>query len=154
MSERLKGIEQRLRLVLSGVFNERMLDAMVKEIMGPEPEVPRVSSGKGGKFWTLERDEQIARLYADGLDYREIGNAVGVSRSSVAVRLHVLRKSLSTWNTQAEQTLMSLRAHGKSWDEIASDMGLSVTSVCIRARLLLVRAEREAAELAAEGDAR
>jgi hypothetical protein len=43
-----------------------------------------------GSFWTLERDERLRRLEAEGLSAAKIGEKLGTTRGAVLGRLHRL----------------------------------------------------------------
>jgi hypothetical protein len=52
-----------------------------------------------GSFWTLERDERLRRLEAEGLSAAKIGEKLGTTRSAVLGRLHRLSGAALTYSS-------------------------------------------------------
>jgi hypothetical protein len=56
-----------------------------------------------GSFWTLERDERLRRLEAEGLSAAKIGEKLGTTRSAVLGRLHRLSGAALTYSSYIRQ---------------------------------------------------
>jgi hypothetical protein len=56
-----------------------------------------------GSFWTLERDERLRRLQAEGLSAAKIGEKLGTTRSAVLGRLHRLSGAALTYSSYIRQ---------------------------------------------------
>jgi hypothetical protein len=56
-----------------------------------------------GSFWTLERDERLRRLEAEGLSAAKIGEKLGTTRSAVLGRLHRLSGAALTYPSYIRQ---------------------------------------------------
>ena len=56
-----------------------------------------------GSFWTLERDERLRRLEAEGLSAAKIGEKLGTTRSAVLGRLHRLNGAALTYSSYIRQ---------------------------------------------------
>ena len=57
----------------------------------------------GGSFWTLERDERLRRLAAEGLSAAKIGEKLGTTRGAVLGRLHRLSGATLTYPSYIRQ---------------------------------------------------
>ena len=56
-----------------------------------------------GSFWTLERDERLRRLEAEGLSAAKIGEKLGTTRGAVLGRLHRLSGAALTYPSYIQQ---------------------------------------------------
>src|SRR5712671_4136995 len=56
-----------------------------------------------GSFWTLERDERLRRLEAEGLSAAKIGEKLGTTRGAVLGRLHRLSGVALTYPSYTRQ---------------------------------------------------
>ena len=56
-----------------------------------------------GSFWTLERDERLRRLEAEGLSAAKIGEKLGTTRGAVLGRLHRLSGAALTYPSYVRQ---------------------------------------------------
>src|SRR5438309_10397467 len=56
-----------------------------------------------GSFWTLERDERLRRLEAEGLSAAKIGEKLGTTRGAVLGRLHRLSGAALTYPSYIRQ---------------------------------------------------
>ena len=56
-----------------------------------------------GSFWTLERDERLRRLQAEGLSAAKIGEKLGTTRGAVLGRLHRLSGAALTYSSYIRQ---------------------------------------------------
>jgi hypothetical protein len=56
-----------------------------------------------GSFWTLERDERLRRLQAEGLSAAKIAEKLGTSRGAVLGRLHRLSGATLTYPSYIRQ---------------------------------------------------
>jgi len=56
-----------------------------------------------GSFWTLERDERLRRLEAEGLSAAKIGEKLGTTRGAVLGRLHRLSGAALTYSSYIRQ---------------------------------------------------
>ena len=56
-----------------------------------------------GSFWTLERDERLRRLQAEGLSAAKIGEKLGTTRGAVLGRLHRLSGAALTYPSYIRQ---------------------------------------------------
>ena len=89
------------------------------------------------RVWTPEKIERIKELYLAGKSFREIGDAMGISKSAVNGEVWTLqqrgelpvRERENAWTDEDVRKLLQMRADGKTFREIGKTLGRS-TNVC------------------------
>ena len=87
-------------------------------------------------MWTEEMVEQLIVLHREGLTFTQIGERMGISKSSVASKVRVLieagvlksRVEEIAWPAEDIELMMQLRAEGRTWGEIADRLGRKLTA--------------------------
>ena len=103
--------------------------------LAPEPKKSRTDKRKI-TMWTDEMVEQLIVLHREGLTFTQIGERMGISKSSVASKVRVLieadvlksRVEEITWPAEDIELMMQLRAQGRTWGEIADRLGRKITA--------------------------
>ena len=87
-------------------------------------------------MWTDDMVEQLIALHRDGLTFTQIGERMGISKSSVAGKVRVLieagvlksRVEEIMWTKEEMDRMFQMRADGKTWGEIADRLGRKLTA--------------------------
>ena len=87
-------------------------------------------------MWTDEMEEQLIALHHEGLTFTQIGERMGISKSSVASKVRTLieagvlksRVEEIAWPAEDIELMMRLRAEGRTWGEIADRLGRKITA--------------------------
>ena len=87
-------------------------------------------------IWTEEMVNKLIELHRAGLSFTQIGERMGISKSSVASKVRVLieadvlksRVEEITWPVEDIELMMQLRAQGRTWGEIADRLGRKITA--------------------------
>ena len=105
--------------------------------LAPEPtkKKKRVVSPTSA-IWTEEMVNKLIELHRAGLSFTQIGERMGISKSSVASKVRVLieadvlksRVEEITWPAEDIELMMQLRAQGRTWGEIADRLGRKITA--------------------------
>lgn len=80
--------------------------------------------------------EQLIVLHREDLTFTQIGERMGISKSSVAGKVRVLieagvlksRVEEIAWPAEDIELMMQLRAQGRTWGEIADRLGRKITA--------------------------
>ena len=103
--------------------------------LAPEPKKNRTDKRKI-TMWTEEMVEQLIALHREGLTFTQIGERMGISKSSVAGKVRTLieadvlksRVEEIAWPAEDIELMMQLRAQGRTWGEIADRLGRKLTA--------------------------
>lgn len=103
--------------------------------LAPEPKKNRTDKRKI-TMWTDEMVEQLIALHREGLTFTQIGERMGISKSSVASKVRVLiesgvlksRVEEIAWPAEDMDMMFRLRAQGKTWGEISDKLGRKITA--------------------------
>jgi DNA-binding Lrp family transcriptional regulator len=87
-------------------------------------------------MWTEEMVEQLIVLHREGLTFTQIGERMGISKSSVAGKVRVLieagvlksRVEEIAWPAEDVDRMFQMRASGATWGEIADRLGRKLTA--------------------------
>ena len=87
-------------------------------------------------MWTDDMVEQLIALHREGLTFIQIGERMGISKSSVASKVRMLieagvlksRVEEIAWPAEDIELMMRLRAQGRTWGEIADRLGRKITA--------------------------
>jgi len=87
-------------------------------------------------MWTDEMVEQLIVLHREGLTFTQIGERMGISKSSVAGKVRVLieagglqsRVEEIAWPAEDVDRMFQMRASGATWGEIADRLGRKLTA--------------------------
>ena len=93
--------------------------------------------------WTPENDARLTRLWADGMQGRDIGEALGgCSEDAVRARaekLRLPRRKAPDWTADEDATLLRLRREKIPYGEIAQRLGRSLFACRVRHQTLTMR---------------
>lgn len=86
--------------------------------------------------WTEEMVNKLIELHRAGLSFTQIGERMGISKSSVAGKVRVLveaevlkpRMQEIMWTKEEMDRMFQMRAEGKMWGEIADKLGRKLTA--------------------------
>lgn len=103
--------------------------------LAPEPKKNRTDKRKI-TMWTEEMVEQLIVLHREGLTFTQIGERMGISKSSVAGKVRVLieagvlksRVEEIAWPAEDVNRMFQMRASGATWGEIADRLGRKLTA--------------------------
>ena len=103
--------------------------------LAPEPKKNRTDKRKI-TMWTDDMVEQLIALHREGLTFTQIGERMGISKSSVASKVRTLieagvlksRVEEIAWPAEDIELMMQLRAQGRTWGEIADRLGRKITA--------------------------
>lgn len=103
--------------------------------LAPEPKKNRADKRKI-TMWTDDMIEQLIVLHREGLTFTQIGERMGISKSSVASKVRTLieanvlksRVEEIAWPAEDIELMMQLRAQGRTWGEIADRLGRKITA--------------------------
>jgi DNA-binding MarR family transcriptional regulator len=103
--------------------------------LAPEPKKNRTDKRKI-TMWTDDMVEQLIALHREGLTFTQIGERMGISKSSVAGKIRVLieagvlksRVEEIAWPAEDIELMMQLRAQGRTWGDIADRLGRKITA--------------------------
>ena len=103
--------------------------------LAPEPKKNRTDKRKIA-MWTEEMVEQLIVLHREGLTFTQIGERMGISKSSVAGKVRVLieagvlksRVEEIAWPAEDVNRMFQMRASGATWGEIADRLGRKLTA--------------------------
>ena len=103
--------------------------------LAPEPKKNCIDKRKL-TMWTDEMEEQLIALHHEGLTFTQIGERMGISKSSVASKVRALieagvlksRVEEIAWPAEDIELMMQLRAQGRTWGEIADRLGRKITA--------------------------
>lgn len=89
-------------------------------------------------IWTPHRIGEIEAMRAEGMNYNQIGKAMGLNPGSlqVAARRHGIQVANSPWNPERDAKITELRLEGLTMKAIAEKVGVTWRSVAGRLRLL------------------
>lgn len=101
----------------------------------PEPK-KKCTDKRKITMWTDEMVEQLIALHREGLTFTQIGERMGISKSSVAGKVRVLieagvlksRVEEIMWTKEEMDRMFQMRADGKTWGEIADRLGRKLTA--------------------------
>lgn len=87
-------------------------------------------------MWTDEMVEQLIVLHREGLTFTQIGERMGISKSSVAGKVRVLieagvlksRVEEIAWPAEDVDRMFQMRRAGATWGEIADRLGRKLTA--------------------------
>lgn len=87
-------------------------------------------------MWTDDMVEQLIALHREGLTFTQIGERMGISKSSVAGKVRVLieagvlksRVEEIAWPAEDVDRMFQMRASGATWGEIADRLGRKLTA--------------------------
>jgi DNA-directed RNA polymerase specialized sigma24 family protein len=87
-------------------------------------------------MWTDDMVEQLIALHREGLTFTQIGERMGISKSSVASKVRVLieagvlksRVEEIMWTKEEMDRMFQMRQEGKTWGEIADRLGRKITA--------------------------
>lgn len=87
-------------------------------------------------MWTDDMVEQLIALHREGLTFAQIGERMGISKSSVASKVRVLieagvlksRVEEIAWPAEDIDRMFQMRASGATWGEIADRLGRKLTA--------------------------
>ena len=103
--------------------------------LAPEPK-KKYTDKRKITMWTDDMVEQLIALHREGLTFTQIGERMGISKSSVAGKVRVLieagalksRVEEIAWPAEDIELMMQLRAEGRTWGEIADRLGRKITA--------------------------
>ena len=103
--------------------------------LAPEPK-KKCTDKRKITMWTDDMVEQLIALHREGLTFAQIGERMGISKSSVAGKVRALieagvlksRVEEIAWPTEDIELMMQLRAEGRTWGEIADRLGRKITA--------------------------
>lgn len=103
--------------------------------LAPEPK-KKCADKRKITMWTDEMVEQLIVLHREGLTFTQIGERMGISKSSVAGKVRVLiesgvlksRVEEIAWPAEDIDMMFRLRAEGRTWGEIADRLGRKLTA--------------------------
>lgn len=103
--------------------------------LAPEPK-KNCADKRKITMWTDDMVEQLIALHREGLTFTQIGERMGISKSSVAGKVRTLieadvlkpRTEQFSWPQEDVDRMMQLRAEGKTWGEIADKLGRKITA--------------------------
>ena len=97
--------------------------------------------------WTEDRDNLLRVMLGNGHSYREIGDRLSISRSSVSGRASRLgitgtSKKAKSWTSQRTDKLASMLGFGKTFKECAAELGMPEGSCGTQAKRMGLRSDR------------
>lgn len=103
--------------------------------LAPEPKKNHTDKRKI-TMWTNEMVEQLIVLHREDLTFTQIGERMGISKSSVAGKVRVLiesgvlksRVEEIAWPAEDVDRMFQMRASGATWGEIADKLGRKLTA--------------------------
>lgn len=103
--------------------------------LAPEPK-KKCTDRRKITMWTDDMVEQLIALHREGLTFTQIGERMGISKSSVASKVRTLieagvlksRVEEIAWPAEDIELMIRLRAQGKTWGEIADRLGRKITA--------------------------
>lgn len=103
--------------------------------LAPEPK-KKYADKRKITMWTDDMVEQLIALHREGLTFTQIGERMGISKSSVASKVRTLieagvlksRVEEIAWPAEDIELMMKLRAEGRTWGEIADRLGRKLTA--------------------------
>ena len=103
--------------------------------LAPEPK-KKCTDKRKITMWTDDMVEQLIALHREGLTFAQIGERMGISKSSVAGKVRMLieagvlksRVEEIAWPAEDIELMMQLRAEGRTWGEIADRLGRKITA--------------------------
>ena len=103
--------------------------------LAPEPK-KNCTDKRKITMWTDDMVEQLIALHRAGLTFSQIGERMGISKSSVAGKVRALieadvlksRVEEIAWPAEDIKLMMQLRAEGKTWGEISDKLGRKITA--------------------------
>jgi DNA-directed RNA polymerase specialized sigma24 family protein len=103
--------------------------------LAPEPK-KKCTDKRKITMWTDDMVEQLIALHREGLTFTQIGERMGISKSSVASKVRTLieadvlksRVEEIAWPAEDIELMMQLRAEGRTWGEIADRLGRKITA--------------------------
>ena len=103
--------------------------------LAPEPKKNRTDRRKI-TMWTDDMVEQLIALHREGLTFTQIGERMGISKSSVAGKVRTLveadvlksRVEEIMWTKEEMDRMFQMRAQGKTWGEISDKLGRKITA--------------------------
>ena len=103
--------------------------------LAPEPK-KKCTDKRKITMWTDDMVEQLIALHREGLTFTQIGERMGISKSSVASKVRMLieaevlksRVEEIAWPAEDIDRMLQLRAEGKTWGEISDQLGRKITA--------------------------
>jgi hypothetical protein len=93
--------------------------------------------------WTPERDAKLTRLWADGMQGRDIGEALGgCSEDAVRARaekLRLPRRKAPDWTADQDAALLRMRREKLPFAQIAETLGRTLAGCRVRHQTLTMR---------------
>ena len=108
--------------------------------LAPEPKRKRKTAApanqRTGTKWTDEMIDQLIELHRAGLTFTQIGERMGISKSSVASKVRTLieadvlkpRMQEIMWTQEEMDRMFQMRAEGRTWGEISDKLGRKITA--------------------------
>ena len=101
----------------------------------PEPK-KKCADKRKITMWTDDMVEQLIALHREGLTFTQIGERMGISKSSVAGKVRMLieadvlksRVEEIAWPAEDVDRMFQMRASGATWGEIADRLGRKLTA--------------------------
>ena len=103
--------------------------------LAPEPK-KKCADKRKITMWTDDMVEQLIVLHREGLTFTQIGERMGISKSSVASKVRMLieadvlksRVEEIAWPAEDVNRMFQMRASGATWGEIADRLGRKLTA--------------------------
>jgi DNA-binding transcriptional regulator GbsR (MarR family) len=103
--------------------------------LAPEPK-KKCTDKRKITMWTDDMVEQLIALHREGLTFTQIGERMGISKSSVASKVRTLieadvlksRVEEIMWTKEEMDRMFQMRQEGKTWGEISDKLGRKITA--------------------------